>query len=73
MYVTTNRFNVFHQVVHLHHHLMTEGVGLRQVMDYYMLLKNGFDNAELEDIKAKAMNIFRHLGIKWFASALMWV
>ena len=36
--VPTLRFNLVHQMVHIFHHLFTEGIGLRQLMDYYFVL-----------------------------------
>lgn len=36
--VPTLRFNIVHQMVHIFHHLFTEGIGLRQLMDYYFVL-----------------------------------
>lgn len=36
--VPTIEFNLVHQMVHIWHHLFTEGVGLRQLMDYYFLV-----------------------------------
>ena len=36
---TTNAFNLVHQLVHIYLHFITGGVGLRQWMDYYFVLK----------------------------------
>lgn len=35
----TIEFNMIHQMAHIHKHLFTEGVGMRQLMDYYFVLK----------------------------------
>jgi len=65
---TTLRFNLVHQLAHIHLHLFTEGIGLRQLIDYYMLLSHA-DPALRED----AMRVIRSLRLRRFASALMWI
>ena len=66
----TFSFNIVHQLVHIHHHLFYEGVGLRQCMDYYFQLMNLERNdAEVHD----ALRVITELGLDRFASALMWM
>ena len=36
----TTTFNLVHQMVHIYHHLLIGGVGLRQLMDYYFVLRD---------------------------------
>lgn len=43
--VPTLEFNLVHQLVHIHHHLFYEGIGLRQLMDYYFLLQKTSDGS----------------------------
>ena len=38
--VPTLSFNIIYQLCHLFHHCFYEGVGLRQIVDYYFVLKN---------------------------------
>ena len=38
--VPTHAFNAIYQLYHLYHHYFYEGVGLRQVVDYYFVLAN---------------------------------
>ena len=38
--VPTHAFNAIYQLYHLYHHYFYEGVGLRQVVDYYFVLVN---------------------------------
>lgn len=63
-----HEYEIIYQMSHIYRHLIDEGVGLRQIVDYYFLLK--FDGeANKEDFK----HAIDHLGMKRFASALMWV
>lgn len=62
----TTEFNIIHQLVHIHHHLFYEGVGLRQLMDYYYLLKS-------TDTKIINLGVIKDIGLNRFSSALMWV
>ncbi len=62
--------NVMLQLTHIYRHLFFEGVGLRQVMDYYYLLRSvDITTMKRERVKKslKALHLTR------FASALMWV
>lgn len=63
--------DVIYQMNHLYRHLIDEGVGLRQVVDYYYLLSAW--NKEHERSKEDTMMIVSHLGMKKFAGALMYV
>lgn len=65
----TTEFNLVHQLTHIYHHLFTEGVGLRQVMDYYMVLRTVREVSEV----SRVQGVVSSLGIDRFASALMWV
>lgn len=66
----TDGFNVVFLLAHIFHHLFTEGVGLRQCMDYYFLLVNlDRSNAEVEH----SLRVVADLGLYRFAAALMWV
>ena len=60
--ISTFSFNRVYLLVHIYRHLFAEGIGLRQLMDYYYLLKHGFTEAErlsaLEDIKSLHMTKF---------------
>lgn len=52
IFAPTLKFNLVHQLVHIHHHLFYEGVGMRQLMDYYFVLRaankevSSFDSAQ---------------------------
>ena len=69
MCVPTTEFNLVFLMVHIFHHLFTEGVGLRQVMDYYFVLRN----TNFQELPTNYSIIFKQLGLERFASAMMWV
>lgn len=66
--VPTIRFNLVYSLLHIYRHFLEEGVGIRQLMDYYFLLMNSSD-----DDRDYALDCLRKLGKKGFASALMYV
>lgn len=37
--VPTTSFNIIYQLVHIYRHLFDEGIGLRQLLDYYFVLR----------------------------------
>lgn len=69
--VPTTTFNLVHQLVHIAHHLYTDGIGFRQLMDYYFVLRNAQTNGfkEFQEVS----DVVLSLGLDRFASALMWV
>lgn len=66
--VPSLRFALVMQLSHIHHHFMGEGIGLRQVCDYFMLL--GHSSAEDRQVVAECLKSF---GLQHTAAALMWV
>ncbi len=70
--------DVVYQMNHIFRHLIDEGVGLRQIVDYYFLLKT-FENElsqrgnEFPMKKKEVMKTVEWLGMKRFARALMYV
>ena len=56
-------------LLHCFGHHSGYGVGLRQVMDYYFVLKQGFTEQE----KVEAVYWIKRLGLYRFASGLMWI
>lgn len=77
----TAAFNAVYQLYHLYHHYFYEGVGLRQVVDYYYVILNfelGVLNCRLRDEELKnceleIQNSLKHLGLWKFAGAMMYV
>lgn len=62
-------FNVVYQLLHLYHHYFYEGVGLRQIVDYYYVVIN--DEALM--IRDTLQEEMKHLGLWKFAGAVMYV
>lgn len=57
------------QLSHLRRHAITGGgIGLRQVVDYYLLLNHATD-AELQQMRTQV----KYFGMQQFAAALMWM
>ena len=69
----TTEFNLVHQMVHIYHHLFTEGVGMRQLMDYYFVLKTLSSSPLKGECMESTKKVIHDLGLDTFASALMWV
>lgn len=63
-------FNLVHQLAHIWHHFFTEGVGLRQLMDYYFVLKTRPSDTDRD---ARVVSVIQILGLSSFAEAVMWV
>ena len=38
--IPTTAFNVFYQLTHLYHHFFDEGIGMRQIIDYYVVMND---------------------------------
>lgn len=67
--VPTMDFNCVFQLVHIFRHFLFEGIGLRQLMDYYFVLKQGLADNE----RAQVVSTLRGLGLYRFAGAVMYV
>ena len=67
--VPTTTFNVIYQLCHLYHHFFDEGIGMRQIIDYYYVVNND----ELLVIKDTLQKELKHLGLWKFARAVMYV
>lgn len=69
-------YDLIFQMNHIYRHLLDEGVGLRQVFDFYVLLKdyNKERNVRTELMgKEEMLKIISSCGMKRFATALMYV
>lgn len=66
--VPTPDFNAVFQMVHIMRHLFEEGIGLRQLIDYYHVLK-ALEAERREDV----MRMLSSLGLRRFAGSMMYV
>ena len=64
----TPEFNAVYSLMHIFHHVLHEGIGLRQLLDYYYIL-NSLDKEQRLQVFAE----MRHLGLAKFVEAVMYV
>lgn len=67
--IPTSAFNVVYQLCHLYHHFFDEGIGMRQIIDYYYVVNND----ELLVIRDTLLRELKYLGLWKFAGAVMYV
>lgn len=63
-------FNLIFQLTHIFSHLMNEGIGLRQLLDYYFVLSMLSVNCEMLTSLQKEL---KELGLWKFAGAIMYI
>ena len=68
--IPTTAFNVVYQLTHLYHHFFDEGIGMRQIIDYYYVVSMLNVNCEMLTCLPKEL---KHLGLWKFAGAVMYV
>lgn len=69
IYVPTVEFNRYYILQHIYRHYFGEGIGLRQLLDYYyVILKEG-----TKESKQRTLNLFKRTGMSKFVGATMWV
>lgn len=64
----TAEFNLVFLLHHIYRHYLYEGIGLRQIMDYYFVLRTSFENHNENNSE-----ILEILNLTRFAGALMYV
>ena len=58
--VPTTAFNVIYQLTHLYHHFFDEGIGMRQIIDYFLVVNDFSKNVFLNNKSSKITpSIFR--------------
>ena len=67
--VPTLAFNRIFQMAHISNHVIQEGIGLRQLLDYYYLLMQGLSEEE----KMNDERLLRRFGLYHVAAAVMYV
>ena len=68
--IPTTAFNVIYQLTHLYHHFFDEGIGMRQIIDYYYVVSMLNVNCEMLTWLPKEL---KYLGLWKFAGAVMYV
>lgn len=63
-------FNLFYILLHTYRHFLYEGVGVRQLMDYFFVLRN--DEVD-EPMRQRAIKTITSFGMSHFASGVMWI
>ena len=77
--IATTSFNAVYQLSHIYCHLFDEGIGLRQILDYYFVLQtlsvplHRGKCGDVRDERFEIMHVIEHFGMKKFASAMMYV
>lgn len=65
----TPLFNMVYIPIHIYRHLFSEGIGLRQILDYYYVLMQDYSDAEKEECR----KVLASVGVRRFMPALMYV
>ena len=68
--IPTTVFNVIYQLTHLYHHFFDEGIGMRQIIDYYYVVSMLNVNCEMLTWLPREL---KYLGLWKFARAVMYV
>ena len=74
--IPTTAFNVVYQLTHLYHHFFDEGIGMRQIIDYYYVVISDYllvINDESLGIRDTLQRELKLLGLWKFAGAVMYV
>lgn len=64
----TVEFNLVFSLIHIYRHVLFEGIGLRQLTDYYFILQHSNNNE-----RQRALAILNSFGVKKFVGAVMYV
>ena len=65
---TTIDFDLVYSMVHIYRHIFSEGIGLRQLVDYYYILQNSS-----EPQRNSAFDTLCHLNMNSFVGGIMWI
>lgn len=61
-------FDLVYSMVHIYRHIFSEGIGLRQLVDYYFILLHSTSEQRIE-----ALKVLRGLRMSSFAGGIMWI
>ena len=71
--VPSPTFNSFYVLLHCYRHMFSEGLGLRQVMDYFFVLQEYEKSEECRVKSEELVDLLRQFGMLKFTKAMMWV
>lgn len=69
----TTEFNKVYLLHHMFRHYLFEGIGLRQILDYYMTLRAVQEVQCSKAAVQEALTVIKELGMEKFAGAVMYV
>ena len=72
-FVPTNEFNVFYQLDHIFRHLMIGGIGMRQIIDYYYLLRKRYNDGVSPEANKELLSTLKKFRLLKFAKAMMYI
>lgn len=67
--VPTPEFNRVYVLLHIYRHLFEEGIGLRQLVDYFYILKQDCS----KEAKERSFAFIKKMGMERFCSAVMYI
>ena len=71
--VPTDEFNVLYLLLHIFRHVFDEGIGLRQLVDYFYALARYRSRHASLSLMSEMRPLLRCFGLLRFAGGLMWV
>ena len=66
---TTMDFDLVFSMVHIYRHIFSEGIGLRQLVDYYFILRS----VKSEELRVNSFETLCFLKMGKFAGGVMWI
>ena len=73
LFTPTIEFNLFYILLHIYRHFLYEGVGLRQLLDYFFVLQKYEKSEECRVKSEELVDLLRQFGMLRFAQGVMWV
>ena len=67
----TTEFNLVFQLVHVYLHFLFQGIGMRQIIDYFYLLRSAKEKLSIEN--EELTNVLKSLRMMKFVRAMMWI
>ena len=71
--IPTLAFNRFYILLHIYRHFLYEGVGMRQLLDYFFVLQKDYSDAEKNENSIDIVGVLNYFGMMRFTRGIMWV